>query len=154
MRILIPLLLAATMLFTGCASRVARKAPPSLPAGPWALVELNEKPVTVVNLSQQPTMLFDAEGGRVSGHAGVNRYNGSYTQNGTAMSFGPAATTKMAGPPELMRIEEEFLAMLPKVKSWRIETAWLQLIGDKGVILARLVLGPGQTQSQGQGQGQ
>jgi len=144
MRILIPFLLAATMLFTGCASRAARKAPPSLPAGPWALVELNARPVTVVNLSQQPTMLFDAAAGRFSGHAGVNRYNGGYTQNGTALSFGPAASTKMAGPPELMKIEDEFLAVLPKVKSWRIESAWLQLVGDNGVILARLVLGQGQ----------
>ena len=144
MKILLPLLLAALLSFTGCASRSARKAPPPLPAGPWALVELNARPVTVVNLAQQPTVQFDAAAGRVAGNAGVNRYSGSYTQEGTGLTFGPAAATKMAGPPALMKIEDEFLAMLPKVKSWRIESAWLLLIGDNGVILARLVLGQGQ----------
>ena len=144
MRILLPLLLAATMMFTGCATRAARKAPPPLPAGPWALVELNARPVTVINPAQQPSILFDAAAGRVSGHAGVNRYSGSFTQEGPALSFGPAMVTKMAGAPELMRIEDDFLAMLPKVKRWRVESSWLLLVGDNGVILARLVLGQGQ----------
>lgn len=140
-RLPILFLLAAGLTLTGCFTK-SSKAPLSLPAGPWALVEVNGRAVTVADPVQQPTLRFDAAAGRVSGHAGVNRLNGTFTQQDTELTFGLTATTKMAGPPELMKLEDTFLAMLPNVKSWRLDGTWLILLNQSGDVVARLV--PGQ----------
>ncbi len=139
-RLYLLLLLVAGLVLTGCISKRAQ-APVVIQPGPWALVELAGRPVSVTDALRQPSMRFDPAAGRVSGNAGVNRYNGTYTQEGMVLSFGPAAVTKMAGPPELMSIETEFLALLSRVRNWRMDTSWLVLLGPDGEVLARFVIG-------------
>lgn len=139
-RLSLLLLLVAGFVLTGCISKRAQ-TPVVIQPGPWALVELAGRPVSVTDALRQPSMRFDATAGRVSGNAGVNRYGGTYTQEGMALSFGPAVVTKMAGPPELMNIETEFLALLPRVRNWRMDASWLVLLGQDGEVLARFVIG-------------
>jgi len=58
---------------------------------------------------------------RVAGAAGVNQYNAKYTTRGTdGIKIGPVATTKKAGPPELMEQEQEFLAALSASKTYQL----------------------------------
>jgi len=64
-----------------------------------------------------PITLLLAADGHVSGSAAINRYHGGYTlsDGGNFALTGPLATTRMAGPPELMALEDSFLKALGKV---------------------------------------
>ncbi len=60
------------------------------------------------------TFSVDAEG-KASGRGGVNRYGGTFAVDGEGgIQAGPFASTRMAGPPEAMRQEHEFLTLLGK----------------------------------------
>ncbi len=69
------------------------------------------------------------EDGRVSGTGGINRLMGSYMLDGSSLSFGPLATTMMAGPPEAMEEERRFLADLALVTQWSVDGDEL-VLGD------------------------
>ena len=63
------------------------------------------------------------------GSAGCNTYNGTYTVDGSSISFGPLATTKMACPVADTAVETAFLAGLAGAKTWWIQTLFLVLEG-------------------------
>jgi heat shock protein HslJ len=44
----------------------------------------------------------------VAGCVGVNRFTGSFTVDGDVLQVGPVASTRMAGPPEMMTLENRF----------------------------------------------
>ncbi len=71
------------------------------------------------------TLTFDA--GKVSGSSGCNTYNGSVAagQTATALTIGPFATTRMACPPEVMRLEGRYLAALQAATNWAFEAGRL-----------------------------
>lgn len=81
------------------------------------------------------------EDGRVAGSAGCNRYSGGYEVEGEALSFGPAAATRMmcAEPERIMEQEAEFLAALGTVASWSIRGERLQLRSAEGSLAVDLV---------------
>jgi len=66
--------------------------------------------------TRRPTIQF-GEKDRITGMAGVNRYSVEGTVSGKdSISWaGPAAVTKMAGPPEAMALEDAFLQALQAV---------------------------------------
>lgn len=105
-----------------------RPPPVKLEGSRWAVVALRgQYPQGDVQL-----VLELGPEGRVSGFAGVNRFNGSYTLKQQAegrgtLSFGELATTRMAGPPELMQQEERFLAALKTVDGYRAEGGLMEL---------------------------
>jgi len=70
-------------------------------------------------------------GGTVSGHAGINRYRAEYRVRDGDLELGPAATTLMAGDPEAMRAEHDFLQLLGAIDGYRIEDGALVLT-DRG----------------------
>jgi heat shock protein HslJ len=53
----------------------------------------------------------------VGGSTGCNRFSGSYSQDGYALTIGILATTRRACLPDLMKREQQFLLMLDKVRS-------------------------------------
>ena len=69
--------------------------------------------------------------GRLTGTTGVNRLMGSYRVGEGVVTFGPGATTRMAGPPELMAQEQAVNAQLTGEVPYA-------LVGD------RLTLGSGE----------
>lgn len=75
------------------------------------------------------TLLLGADG-RASGFAGVNRYFGTYTldSDGAFLMKG-MGSTKMAGPPDEMRGEQEFLEALQNTTSAKMESGDLVLRG-------------------------
>ncbi len=84
------------------------------------------------SLNNTPTTLTFAEGGKVNGKV-VNYLMGNYTtgDNGS-ITFGPMATTMMMGPQEEMEAERNFLQILPKVKSYKMQGNYLVLVTDNG----------------------
>ncbi|MCU1536286.1 MAG: protein of unknown function Meta and HslJ [Humibacillus sp.] len=73
----------------------------------WVLERVGGEPVT----GTAPVLDLGADG-RVGGSTGVNRLIGTYAVDGPVLRFGALATTRMAGPPEAMALEQAWLAVL------------------------------------------
>jgi len=99
----------------------------------WKLTELGGKPITL-SKEQQPTLAFEASGDRVSGQGTCNRFNGPYTQNGNALSFGAAAATRMMCLDS--KTEDAYFAMLLKVASFARQGELLTFFDKGGSALA------------------
>jgi heat shock protein HslJ len=56
--------------------------------------------------------------GQVTGSAGCNTYNATYTASGSNLTFGTAATTAMACDPAVNAFEQEYLANLAAAGSY------------------------------------
>ena len=80
------------------------------------------------------TAVFAADA-TVSGSAGCNRYNGSYTWSGDQLSFSPLASTKMACADDIMAQESAFLASMEQVESFAIDGSQLTLSNGSGALL-------------------
>jgi len=91
--------------------------------------------VTSVLQGTELTLAFGSDG-RVSGSAGCNNFNGTYTVDGEAMTFGPTMTTrKMCGTPEgIMVQEQQFLQALGTVATMRREGGMLELRTATGAL--------------------
>ena len=77
-----------------------------------------------------PTLAFGVDGA-VSGFAGCNRFSGSYTVTGAALSIGPIAATKMGCEPAASAVEADYLAALAGVTEWFLGSdGELTLIGS------------------------
>lgn len=128
------LLLAALVLAglaTSCSAPMRDDRPVitwSLTGTVWKLVELNGNPVGANKL---PSLTLDAATGKVSGMAGVNRFNGTFTQKEAALSFSPLIATRMAGPENDMKLESEFLAALGRVTAWKADGLILSLLAGE-----------------------
>jgi heat shock protein HslJ len=96
--------------------------------GRWLLAEIAGE---LVDADAPREIRFDA--GKVIGRVGVNRFSGSYTQTEDGIEFGPAAMTRMAGPPELMDLEARFHQALLAADTARTETRLL--LGDMVLVL-------------------
>jgi len=126
------LLLAAASFIAGCHG-TAYPTSTTWPLGGtvWKLVQLNGASVAANHL---PSLTFDTVNHQVSGFAGVNTLSGSYTQQETALSFGPLAVTRKAGDPKKMQLEANFLQTLGRVTSWKIDGAILSFfVGETEV---------------------
>lgn len=62
----------------------------------------------------------------------VNRYFGNYETDGSKIKFGAAGSTMMMGPEELMEAEYNYLQILPRVESYKMEGSNLVLITGNG----------------------
>jgi heat shock protein HslJ len=71
--------------------------------GDWLVMEIDDEPI---DTGAPREVRF--EGDRVVGQVGVNRFTGSFTLDGDTLQVGPIASTRMAGPPDLMALEDRF----------------------------------------------
>lgn len=96
-------------------------------------------------LTDGPFMTGDLEGSGItldfaesdlSGSAGVNRYFGSYTSttDGT-LQIGVLGSTAMAGDPDAMALEQEYLTALQSVFGYTIADGTLTLVGAADQVL-------------------
>lgn len=76
----------------------------------WRLVELNGEPVEFGE--RFAYLRFDADGSRLNGNTGVNQFSGRYRAEFPSVQIDPGPMTLMAGSPEQMRIEMNFLRVL------------------------------------------
>jgi heat shock protein HslJ len=77
--------------------------------------------------------LFDE--GRVSGSSGVNTYSASYEISGSSLTIGPAVVTMMAGPEDVMAIEQAYLAALQRTASFAASADMLTIYDGGGMEL-------------------
>lgn len=115
------LALLALVALTGCAKEiaVAKGQIPviagSLEGGPWLVEDLNGGGIVDnvrVDLTFDPG---DAGTSRVAGRSGCNRFTGAWQQDGSTITLGPVAGTRMMCAPALMELEAKFLATLAVV---------------------------------------
>jgi heat shock protein HslJ len=142
MKIILPVfaLGAVALLVGGCASSSDSKPAPDFPlVGPfWQLVELDGKPVPATEGFATPTLQLDAASRRASGTGGVNQFTTNYELSGLALRFGTVASTKMAGRPEAMAIENDYFKALATGSFWSIKGNQLELKStDKTVLRFR-----------------
>ena len=91
----------------------------------WTLKTLKGEKIEA---EKPPTMKFS--GGKVSVFGGVNRLSGSYALVGDSVTMGEILSTKMAGPPELMELENKFAAILKRVNGFHVHGNSLELLSD------------------------
>lgn len=129
-----PLVAALATGLSACASSPpAYSSTPRSIEGQWQVVRIDGQPAA------GQTMTVDADG-RVSGHAGCNRYVSTIEQGGNGtLRFTPAAGTKMACVDDgKMASEVAFMRMLDEVRSVRGRGTALLLLDEAGQIIAEL----------------
>ncbi|ODT78350.1 MAG: hypothetical protein ABS76_24260 [Pelagibacterium sp. SCN 64-44] len=109
--------------------------PPELIDITWKTTSIGGRPV----LEARPVTLSIAADQRASGHGGCNNYFAEASIVGTTISFGPAAATRMACPPEVMAQENAYFTALAAVASFALDGTSLRLLDAAGVPLIGLV---------------
>ena len=99
--------------------------------GSWTVELIDERPV----IDRSPAFIQFAEENRVSGNSSCNRFTGSYAFSETQLSFGQAATTRMACPPALMEQEQRFLDGLSKVAQVKLKNGMLEMTDTDGALV-------------------
>jgi heat shock protein HslJ len=105
--------------------------------GDWNLTSIQGTPLTLPQGARQPTLNFTNDG-KVSGTGGVNRLASSIDLPSLAkgqFKLAPAASTKMAGPPEAMALEDTFYRLLGEATGLSIDGDSLSLSGAAGELL-------------------
>ena len=129
----------------GCA--VVQPEPPTSPSLPasasllgttWIAFELEGQPVEGGDAHRQPSLVFSADGDRVSGSTGCNRIAGPFTHQGSALRFGMLVMTRMACVPDRSTTENAFVAAIDATRSHTIENRALVLRDDAGAVRMRL----------------
>jgi heat shock protein HslJ len=107
----------------------AREQPP-LVGTPWRLEDLDRK--GIIDRSRI-TLVLGADG-RLAGHAGCNRYFGSYTlESGTLRIDERIGSTRMACAAEsLMYQEQRFFELLPLMHEAAVDETGALILGGEG----------------------
>ena len=103
--------------------------------GTWQVINM----YGIDSLSKKSTLSFDTENKQVSGNAGCNRYNTTYTIKDSLITFGPAFSTKMYC--NNMNIEKQFLGLLKKVFYFKYQDGnliFLSTTNEKLLILSAI----------------
>jgi len=127
-------LVALVALLSGCGDTDTSADAPTQLEGSWQLETLGGAKTDPAVVSQ-----LNMNEGKASGNAGVNTFTGSYEapQDGR-VTFGPLATTMMAGPDAAMQQEQAFLKALAETKKFTTEDGALVLMDDSEGRLAVL----------------
>ena len=96
----------------------------------WTLTALNGEKI---NVAKPPTMKFAQ--GKLAIFGGINRLTGSYALVRDTVTMGELVSTKMAGPPALMELENEFAKALASVDGFHVHGNELELL-SKGTVVA------------------
>ena len=110
--------------------------PQALAGTAWQVVALPRfslAPGTSLSLASL-TLRFE-EPGRAAGNSGVNRFSAQVNADASQLRFVSPISTRMAGPPELMALESEFLGRLQAVSAWKIDGSRLRLSDAAGLEL-------------------
>jgi heat shock protein HslJ len=100
----------------------------------WVLAELNG---AAINVMEPPSLTFTED--RVEGYSGVNRLGGSYERVESRLTFGPIRSTRRAGSPDQIKLENQFMKILTDVDGYELTGQQLSLLVGKDVV-AKFVL--------------
>jgi heat shock protein HslJ len=106
-----------------------------LPGTEWQLSSYSDGTTVVTGQDIRTiTMKFD-DSGNISGFSGVNSYFGSYRLDSDAISIGPLASTKMAGPESLMTLEQLYFNLLNSATGVSLSGDSLSLTNNGGNVI-------------------
>ncbi|MBX2946084.1 MAG: META domain-containing protein [Cyclobacteriaceae bacterium] len=118
--------LLAVTLFIGC-----KPDEPSITEVDWKLTLLNGKDYASL---QQPITITFSPDNKVAGHAGCNRYFGSYKKSQAELSFSQMGATKMFCDGK-MEIEDSFLKALAEVDRFVVSENKLRLQKGERILM-------------------
>lgn len=95
----------------------------------WEIVAVEGQ--SLVTGDERPVLSFGHDG-RMSGTTGVNHLTASYSLTAGYLTFGPLATTRRAGSPELMVQERMVVAALAGMCPYRLSARSLWIDGPMG----------------------
>lgn len=105
--------------------------PAALADTSWRLDAMPGAAIETTGPRGAPTLRFDA-GARASGDAGVNRFGARLDAGAGWLRVSAPMLTRMAGPPEAMALESEFLGRLARAGHWRVDADRLRLLDAAG----------------------
>jgi heat shock protein HslJ len=112
----------------------------SLAGSSWTALSYNNGKQAVVSLlaDTEITAVF-GEDGKITGSAGCNNYNASYTVDGDSIQIGPAASTRMmcSTPEGVMEQEYAYLNAIQAAASYQLRGDSLTLKDADGSTLAQ-----------------
>ena len=97
----------------------------------WRFEDVDGVPVGPVPERARPQLTFEDDG-QVFGTGGINRFRGTYTVAGDRLTFGPLATTQMAGIPEHVAREGAILELLSGAPTVQVDGDALVLVDAAG----------------------
>ncbi|WP_370180004.1 META domain-containing protein [Alteriqipengyuania sp.] len=101
---------------------------PGLQDGAWRVTQIAGD---VVPRDSAPTMTF-ATDGRLYGSTSCNRFNSSYSLDGTSLEVGTVAATKRACEAGLMQQERRFLDAISLIENASLEDGGFLVLSGKG----------------------
>lgn len=105
----------------------------------WRINSLMGAPISAQDNRREPHLvLMDAPDLRFRATVGCNHLIGSYTHTDGQLTFGGAASTRMACPPPLDVMERQMVDMFSAVRQFRLAADRLDLMDDAGFVLAEL----------------
>ena len=110
-------------------------APPELFDTLWTVTSIGGRPVA----APRPPTLSIAPDHRAGGFGGCNNYFTEASVDTEALTFGPAAATRMACAPDLVDEENAYFTALSAVASYELDGQGLRLLDAAGVPLIGLV---------------
>ncbi len=121
-------MLAAALAFLAACTPATGGGAIALEGTSWTLVEIGGRPPIA---GADVTLRFT--GDRAEGFAGCNQYGAPFTTSSTALSFGPAISTKRACVEEPRNAQETaYLGALEKVASYSASSGRLTLSDAAG----------------------
>ncbi|KKB07278.1 META domain-containing protein [Devosia chinhatensis] len=119
--------------------QLARPPAPTFPAAlidtEWTVTSIGGRPT----LNGRPVTLLIAADLRAGGKSGCNDYFSEASISEGAITFGPAAATRMACAPDVMAQEAGFFAALEAVAEFDLDGTRLRLLDAAGIPLIGLV---------------
>jgi heat shock protein HslJ len=108
---------------------------PASLTGEWQALAINNGKEAVVSVQNGTTVtaIFGADG-KLSGNAGCNTYNGTYTTDGDKITIGPLATTRMACEQAVMDQETAYLNALANAATFNLGKDSLELRDANGAL--------------------
>lgn len=103
----------------------------------WVLRKLSPNE----SAAAEPAVTLVFKGGTVSGSSGCNRYSGPVRpgESATGLAIGPLASTRMACPPNVMKLEQRYADALQKANSWGFQAGRLVINYGGGQVFGSLI---------------
>jgi heat shock protein HslJ len=109
--------------------------PAELSGSTWDVTGYNNGKQAVVGVSLGATLTLDfGTDNTVSGDSGVNTFSGPYSSGATSITIGPLASTRKAGPADMMAQEAGYIAALQNATKWEVVNGRLELRDSTGAL--------------------
>ena len=125
--------LVFSLLLTFQTSLSAEEAKLEVKGTPWKLVKIGDKEFKGTEGAPPPFIKLLPEKNRVIGFTGCNKFGGTYTLEGSKVSFDLKLSTKNACP-KTPGMDTDFLGTLAKAQTFKSQGSKLELMADGKVI--------------------